>query len=71
MAIQLHRFAHYLWLQNEYILAYFIQAKCSEMYGVDIHPGAEIGKGFVLDHASGVVIGETAIIGLLCKFILG
>jgi serine O-acetyltransferase len=43
-------------------LALFIQSRCSEVYGVDIHPAAQIGKGVMMDHGTGVVIGETAIV---------
>jgi serine O-acetyltransferase len=43
-------------------LALFIQSRCSEVYGVDIHPAAQIGKGVMIDHATGVVIGETAVV---------
>ncbi|THF95357.1 hypothetical protein TEA_023952 [Camellia sinensis var. sinensis] len=63
LAIQAHRVAHKLWTQGRKILALLIQNKVSEMFAVDIHPGAKIGRGILLDHATGVVVGETAVIG--------
>ncbi|GJR02476.1 serine acetyltransferase 1, chloroplastic-like protein [Tanacetum coccineum] len=63
IAIQCHRIAHYLWLKNRKVLALLIQSRVSEVFALDIHPGAKIGSGIMLDHATGVVIGETAVIG--------
>ncbi|CAH8362579.1 unnamed protein product [Eruca vesicaria subsp. sativa] len=63
LACQAHRIAHNLWTQNRKILALLIQNRVSEAFAVDIHPGAMIGKGILLDHATGVVIGETAVVG--------
>ncbi|XP_047316590.1 serine acetyltransferase 1, chloroplastic-like [Impatiens glandulifera] len=63
LAIQAHRIAHRLWLNGRKVLALLIQNKVSEIFAVDIHPGARIGRGILLDHATGVVIGETAVIG--------
>ncbi|OVA20158.1 Bacterial transferase hexapeptide repeat [Macleaya cordata] len=63
LACQAHRIAHKLWSQSRKILALLIQNRVSEVFGVDIHPGAKIGRGILLDHATGVVIGETAVIG--------
>lgn len=63
LACQAHRVAHKLWLQGRNILALLIQNRVSEVFAVDIHPGARIGRGILLDHATGVVIGETAVIG--------
>ncbi|KAL8131727.1 serine acetyltransferase 1, chloroplastic-like [Apium graveolens] len=63
LACQAHRAAHKLWSQNRKILALLIQNRVSEVFAVDIHPGAKIGRGILLDHATGVVIGETAVIG--------
>ncbi|MCE3049992.1 Diamine acetyltransferase 1 [Datura stramonium] len=50
-------------LKEERFLALVIQNRVSEVFAVDIHPGAKIGSGILLDHATGVVIGETAVIG--------
>ena len=44
-------------------MAYFLQMRCSEVFGIDIHPGARIGKGIMIDHAHSIVIGETAVVG--------
>ncbi|XP_031491268.1 serine acetyltransferase 1, chloroplastic-like [Nymphaea colorata] len=63
LAIQAHRVAHRLWNQGRIPLALVIQNRVSEVFAVDIHPGARIGQGILLDHATGVVIGETAVIG--------
>ncbi|CAI9773386.1 unnamed protein product [Fraxinus pennsylvanica] len=63
LACQAHRLAHKLWSQGRKILAILIQNRVSEVFAVDIHPGAKIGRGILLDHATGVVIGETAVIG--------
>ncbi|GFP80472.1 serine acetyltransferase 1 chloroplastic [Phtheirospermum japonicum] len=63
LAIQAHRIAHNLWSKGRRVLAVLIQSRVSEVFAVDIHPGAKIGRGFLLDHATGVVIGETAVIG--------
>ncbi|XP_031493239.1 serine acetyltransferase 1, chloroplastic-like [Nymphaea colorata] len=63
LAIQAHRVAHRLWNQGRVPLALIIQNRVSEVFAVDIHPAARIGQGVLLDHATGVVIGETAVIG--------
>ncbi|CAN6828566.1 hypothetical protein Bca4012_008300 [Brassica carinata] len=63
LACQAHRIAHKLWAQDRKILALLIQNRVSEAFAVDIHPGAKIGKGVLLDHATAVVIGETAVVG--------
>ncbi|SEW20538.1 serine O-acetyltransferase [Aliiroseovarius sediminilitoris] len=62
-AMQAYRVGHYLWKQGRKDLAYFIQMRCSEVYGIDIHPGARIGRGIMIDHAHSIVIGETAVVG--------
>ncbi|MEP4891200.1 MAG: serine O-acetyltransferase [Aliiglaciecola sp.] len=61
-AIQGYRLSHYLWAQNRKQLALFVQSRNSEVFGVDIHPAAVIGKGVMFDHATGIVIGETAVV---------
>ncbi|XP_062078810.1 serine acetyltransferase 1, chloroplastic-like [Humulus lupulus] len=63
LACQAHRVAHKLWSQRREVLALLIQNRVSEVFAVDIHPGAKIGRGILLDHATGVVVGETAVIG--------
>lgn len=63
LACEAHRVAHRLWGQGRFALALALQNRMSEVFQVDIHPGARIGKGVLFDHATGVVIGETAVIG--------
>ena len=62
-AIRRHRRAHRAYLKHHYLLARMISSRTKKITGIDIHPGAQIGKGFFIDHGTGVVIGETAIIG--------
>lgn len=62
-ALQTYRLAHVLWHEGRIELAQFLQSRTSMVFGVDIHPAARIGKGVVFDHASGIVVGETARIG--------
>ncbi|MDC0135332.1 serine O-acetyltransferase [Sulfitobacter sp.] len=62
-AVQAYRVGHYLWKKGQNDLAYFFQMRISEIFGVDIHPGATIGKGIMIDHAHSIVIGETAVVG--------
>ena len=61
-ALQAHRIAHWLWGHERRTLARFFQSQISVGLGVDIHPAAHIGRGIMLDHATGVVVGETAVI---------
>jgi len=62
-AIQGYRVGHWLWKQGRHDLAYFIQMRISEEFGIDIHPNARVGKGIMIDHAHSIVIGETAVVG--------
>ena len=62
LAITAYRVAHYLWNGGRKALALYFQSIGSEIFGVDIHPAARIGCGILLDHATSVVIGETAIV---------
>jgi len=62
-AIQTHRIAHYLYKQGRTSLAMVLQSRASETFHVDIHPAARIGKGVMLDHATGVVMGESTVVG--------
>ncbi len=62
-AMQAYRVSHWLWNQGQKDLAYFFQMRTSEIFGIDIHPGARIGKGIMIDHAHSIVIGETAVVG--------
>ncbi|MFP6835746.1 MAG: serine O-acetyltransferase [Pseudomonadales bacterium] len=61
-ALQAHRVAQWLWNEGRQTLAQFFQNQISVTLGVDIHPAAKIGSGIMLDHATGVVVGETAVI---------
>ncbi|KAJ0018334.1 hypothetical protein Pint_09466 [Pistacia integerrima] len=63
LACQAHRIAHKLWSQGRSSMALLIQSRVSEVFAVDIHPAARIGRGTLIDHATGVVIGETAVVG--------
>ncbi|XP_019175807.1 PREDICTED: serine acetyltransferase 5-like [Ipomoea nil] len=63
LACQAHRVAHKLWNQSRRPLALALQSRISDVFAVDIHPAARIGKGILFDHATGVVVGETAVIG--------
>jgi len=62
-AVQAYRIGHRLWVTGRPDMAYFVQMRVSEVFGVDIHPGARIGKGLMIDHAHSIVIGETAVVG--------
>ncbi|GLT10035.1 serine O-acetyltransferase [Sulfitobacter sp. PR48] len=62
-AVQAYRVGHHLWKKGKRDLAYFVQMRVSEIFGVDIHPAARIGKGIMIDHAHSIVIGETAVVG--------
>jgi serine O-acetyltransferase len=59
-ALESYRVSHWLWAQQRCALACYLQNRISEVFSVDIHPAAEIGKGVFIDHATSVVIGETA-----------
>ncbi|WP_103333043.1 serine O-acetyltransferase [Pseudotabrizicola formosa] len=62
-AVQAYRVGHWLWTRGRRDLAYFVQMRVSEVFGVDIHPAAKIGRGIMIDHAHSIVIGETAVVG--------
>ena len=62
-ALQCYRVARWLWINDRKDIAHYIQMRVSEVFGVDIHPGAVIGKGLLIDHAHSIVIGETAVVG--------
>ncbi|PWL17727.1 serine O-acetyltransferase [Falsochrobactrum shanghaiense] len=61
-AIQTHRLAHWLYQEGRTDFAYYLQSRSSSMFQTDIHPGAKFGSGLFLDHATGLVVGETALI---------
>ncbi|MEI6439601.1 MAG: serine O-acetyltransferase [Alphaproteobacteria bacterium] len=62
-ALQTQRVAHWLWNQGRETIAFYLQSRVSEVFQVDIHPATRIGSGVFVDHGTGIVIGETAVIG--------
>ena len=62
-AIQAHRLTHWLWVNGERDFGGYLQSRCSEVFQTDIHPAARFGRGIFLDHATGLVVGETAVVG--------
>lgn len=62
-ALQCYRISHCLWNRGRQSMASFFQSTIAETFAVDIHPAAIIGKGIMLDHATGIVIGETTVVG--------
>jgi serine O-acetyltransferase len=62
-AIQAHRLTHWLWGNGERDFSLYLQSRASEVFQTDIHPAAKFGKGIFLDHATGLVVGETAVVG--------
>lgn len=61
-ALQGYRIAHWLWQANRRALAMYFQNQIAETFSVDIHPAARLGAGIMMDHATGIVIGETAVV---------
>lgn len=61
--LQMFRVAHWLWHRERRSLALYIQSRMSEVFAMDIHPAAKIGSGILTDHATSIVIGETAVVG--------
>ena len=70
-AIGLHRIAHWFWVRNHTFIARWVSNRARHWTGIEIHPGAKIGKGFLIDHGMGVGIGETAEIGDNCQIYHG
>ena len=62
-ALQAHRVAHHLWMSGREMMALHLQSRVAELAQVDIHPAARLGEGIFMDHATGIVIGETAVVG--------
>ena len=62
-AVQAYRVGHFMWQNGKRDMAYFLQSRVSEVFGIDVHPGATIGQGLMIDHAHSIVIGETAVVG--------
>jgi serine O-acetyltransferase len=63
LALQTHRVAHWLYNEGRETLAFYLQSRSSELFQVDINPATRIGRGVFVDHGTGIVIGETAVIG--------
>ncbi len=61
-ALESYRIGHWLWGRGRKAMALFLQSRISNLFAVDIHPAARIGQGIMLDHATGIVIGETAVV---------
>jgi serine O-acetyltransferase len=61
-ALQTHRLAHWLWAQGQTDFALYLQSRSSDLFQTDIHPAARMGKGVFLDHATGFVVGATAVV---------
>ena len=62
-AVWLHRITHWIWKRKLYLVALMMSNYNRSLTGIEIHPGAQIGRRFFIDHGMGVVIGETAVIG--------
>ncbi|MGM0586626.1 MAG: serine O-acetyltransferase, partial [Pseudomonadota bacterium] len=69
IAVQAYRIAHHLWMKGRTDVALFLQMRASEVFSVDIHPGAKVGRGIMIDHAHSIVIGETAEVGDNCSLL--
>jgi serine O-acetyltransferase len=61
-ALQTQRVGHWLWKRGRKGMGFFLQSRASSLFAVDIHPAARIGRGIMIDHGTGVVIGETAVV---------
>jgi serine O-acetyltransferase len=61
-SLECYRIAHWLWRHDRKAMALFFQSRISQLFAVDIHPAAKMGRGIMIDHATGVVIGETAVV---------
>ena len=68
-ALVTHRFAHALWQEGRTDFALYLQSQSSRIFAVDINPAARIGNGLMIDHGTGVVIGETAVVGNNCSIL--
>ena len=70
-ALVTYRFAHELWKAGRQDFSLYLQSQSSKLFTVDIHPAARFGRGIMLDHATGFVVGETAVVGDNCSFLHG
>jgi serine O-acetyltransferase len=69
--LQAHRVAHWLWREGRKVLACVVQSNLSEVFGMDLHPAAKFGRGVMIDHATGIVVGETAVVEDDCSLFHG
>lgn len=70
-ALETYRIGHWLWNEGRKDFALYLQSLTSRFLQVDIHPAARIGRGIMIDHATGIVIGETAVVGDNCSMLHG
>lgn len=70
-AVRYYRIAHWFYKRKHYFIARFLSQRARKITGIEIHPGAEIGRGVFIDHGMGVVIGETTVIGDNCTIYQG
>ena len=68
-ALQTYRVAHVLWNAGKHVLAHYLQSQMSQIFQIDIHPNSTLGSGIMLDHGTGIVIGETAMVGHNCSIL--
>ena len=68
-ALQTHRVAHYMYKNGRQVLAHYLQSQVSQNFQIDIHPNATLGSGIMLDHGTGIVVGETATVGHNCSIL--
>lgn len=68
-ALQTYRVAHAIWKSNRRVLAHYLQSQMSQTFQIDIHPNATLGSGIMLDHGTGIVIGETSHLGHNCSIL--
>lgn len=68
-ALQTHRVARCLWSSGRRVLAHYLQSQVSQSFQIDIHPNATLGSGIMLDHGTGIVVGETASVGHNCSIL--
>jgi len=61
-ALESYRLAHWLWREGRNAMALLLQSRISQLFAVDVHPAAKIGRGIMFDHGTGIVIGETAVV---------
>ncbi|HNY30843.1 MAG TPA: serine O-acetyltransferase [Fibrobacteria bacterium] len=70
-SLQAYRVSHQLWIADRRDLALYVQGRISTVFGLDFHPAAKVGSGILIDHGTGVVVGETAVIGDDVSFLQG